>query len=90
MFLFQFLEPFNFEFKHQMRMWSKDEMRGNYRWFQDPKTPDLSTSFRRVQLNVAGYEFFGQADLPQTAKHNAASQVRSCWRKSVLKIIFIF
>ena len=29
----------------------------------------------RVQLNVAGYEFFGQADLPQTAKHNAASQV---------------
>ena len=33
-------------------------MRGNY----------------RVQLNVAGYEFFGQADLPQTAKHNAASQ----------------
>jgi len=55
---FKFLEPFNFEFKHQMRMWSKDEMRGNY----------------RVQLNVAGYEFFGQADLPQTAKHNAASQ----------------
>ena len=28
---FKFLEPFNFEFKHQMRMWSKDEMRGNYK-----------------------------------------------------------
>merc|ERR1719228_2321605 len=55
---FKFLEPFNFEFKHSMRMWSKDEMRGNY----------------RVQLNVAGYEFYGQADLPQTAKHNAATQ----------------
>ena len=55
---FKFLEPLNFEYKHQMVMWSKEEMRGNY----------------RVQLNVAGYEFFGQADLPQTAKHNAASQ----------------
>ena len=55
---FKFLEPFNFEFKHSMRMWSKDEMRGNY----------------RVQLNVAGYEFYGQADLPQTAKHNASTQ----------------
>jgi len=61
---FKFLEPFNFEFKHQMRMWSKDEMRGNY----------------RVQLNVAGYEFFGQADLPQTAKHNAASQAMAVVR----------
>merc|ERR1712032_663764 len=44
--------------------WSKDEMRGNY----------------RVQLNVAGYEFFGQADLPQTAKHNAASQAMAVVR----------
>merc|ERR1712013_76446 len=61
---FKFLEPFNFEFKHQMRMWSKDEMRGNY----------------KVQLNVAGYEFFGQADLPQTAKHNAASQAMAVIR----------
>lgn len=61
---FKFLEPFNFEFKHQMRMWSKDEMRGNY----------------RVQLNVAGYEFLGQADLPQTAKHNAASQAMAVVR----------
>ena len=29
----------------------------------------------RVQLNVAGYEFYGQAELPQQAKHNAAVQV---------------
>ena len=28
----------------------------------------------RVQLNVAGYEFYGQAELPQQAKHNAAVQ----------------
>lgn len=61
---FKFLEPFNFEFKHSMRMWSKDEMRGNY----------------RVQLNVAGYEFYGQADLPQTAKHNAATQAMAIVR----------
>lgn len=56
---FKFLEPFNFEFKSAMRLWSRDEMRGNY----------------KVQLNVAGYEYFGQADLPQQAKHNAAIQV---------------
>jgi len=55
---FKFLEPFNFEFKHSMRMWNKKEMLGNY----------------RVQLNVAGYEFYGQAELPQQAKHNAATQ----------------
>jgi len=55
---FKFLEPFNFEFKHSMRMWDKKEMLGNY----------------RVQLNVAGYEFYGQAELPQQAKHNAAVQ----------------
>jgi len=55
---FKFLEPFNFEFKHSMRMWDKKEMLGNY----------------RVQLNVAGYEFYGQAELPQQAKHNAATQ----------------
>ena len=55
---FKFLEPFNFEFKHRMRMWHKKEMLGNY----------------RVQLNVAGYEFYGQAELPQQAKHNAATQ----------------
>ena len=41
------MEPFNFEFKHSMRMWSKKEMTGNY----------------RVQLNVAGYEFYGQAEV---------------------------
>ena len=29
---FKFLEPFNFEFKHSMRMWNKKEMLGNYRW----------------------------------------------------------
>ena len=56
---FKFLEPFNFEFKSAMRLWSRDEMRGNY----------------KVQLSVAGYEYFGQADLPQQAKHNAAIQV---------------
>lgn len=61
---FKFLEPFNFEFKHSMRMWSKDEMRGNY----------------KVQLNIAGYEFYGQADLPQTAKHNAATQAMAVVR----------
>jgi len=55
---FKFLEPFNFEFKHAMRMWDKKEMLGNY----------------RVQLNVAGYEFYGQAELPQQAKHSAATQ----------------
>ena len=30
----------------------------------------------RVQLNVAGYEFYGQAELPQQAKHNASTQVQ--------------
>ena len=55
---FKFLEPFNFEFNSSMRLWSKHEMLGNY----------------RVQLNVAGYEFYGQAELPQQAKHNAATQ----------------
>lgn len=29
---FKFLEPFNFEFKHSMRMWDKKEMLGNYRF----------------------------------------------------------
>ena len=28
---FKFLEPYNFEFKASMRLWSKEEMRGNYR-----------------------------------------------------------
>jgi len=55
---FRFLEPANFEFKAAMRMWSKEEMRGNY----------------RVQLTVNGFEYYGQADLPQQAKHNAAMQ----------------
>ena len=31
---FKFLEPFNFEFKAAMRMWSKKEMLGNYRSVQ--------------------------------------------------------
>ena len=55
---FKFLEPANFDFKPQMRLWSKEEMRGNY----------------RVQLIVNGFEYFGHADLPQQAKHNAAMQ----------------
>ena len=49
-----------------MRMWDKKEMLGNY----------------RVQLNVAGYEFYGQAELPQQAKHNAAVQALPIVRKS--------
>ena len=40
-------------------MWSKKEMLGSY----------------RVQLNVCGNEFYGQAELPPQAKHNAATQV---------------
>lgn len=55
---FRFLEPANFEFKSSMRLWSKEEMRGNY----------------RVQLAINGFEYYGQADLPQQAKHNAAMQ----------------
>ena len=87
--MFQFLEPFNFEFKHQMRMWSKDEMRGNYRlcFSEDLEIRAFQPCPRRVQLNVAGYEFFGQADLPQTAKHNAASQVRS-FGGNLFKMLF--
>ena len=55
---FRFLEPFNFNFHKAMRMWKKDEMRGNY----------------TVKLTVAGHEFIGKADLPQMAKHHAAEQ----------------
>ncbi len=55
---FKFLEPANFEFKASMRMWTKQEMLGNY----------------RVQLTVGELEFVGHADLPQQAKHNAAVQ----------------
>ena len=55
---FKFLEPYNFEFKASHRLWSKDEMRGNY----------------QVQLNVGTMEFMGYADLPQQAKHNASVQ----------------
>ena len=62
---FKFLEPFNFEFKASMRMWSKKEMLGNY----------------RVQLTVGDEEFYGQAELPQQAKHNAAVQALDKMRK---------
>jgi len=55
---FKFIEPYNFEFKASMRLWSKEEMRGNY----------------RVQLGVGTMEFMGHADLPQQAKHNASVQ----------------
>ena len=65
---FKFLEPYNFEFKHSMRMWDKKEMIGNY----------------RVQLNVAGYEFYGNAELPQQAKHNAAVQVNAGLTSEIL------
>lgn len=55
---FKFLEPYNFEFKPSMRLWSKDEMRGSY----------------RVQLTVGTMEFMGHAEFPQQAKHNASVQ----------------
>ena len=55
---FKFLEPHNFEFKNSMKMWDKKELLGNY----------------QVQLNVAGSKFFGNAELPQQAKHYAALQ----------------
>lgn len=55
---FRFIEPANFEFKASMRLWSKEEMRGSY----------------YVQLNVNGVDFYGRADLPQQAKHNASLQ----------------
>lgn len=55
---FKFIEPYNFEFKASMRLWSKDEMRGNY----------------RVQLTVGTMEFLGHAEFPQQAKHNASMQ----------------
>jgi len=55
---FKFLEPYNFEFKASMRLWSKEEMRGNY----------------QVQLTLGTMEFMGHADLPQQAKHNASVQ----------------
>merc|ERR1711981_929828 len=55
---FKFIEPYNFEFKPTMGLWSKEEMRGNY----------------RVQLTVGTMEFMGHADLPQQAKHNASVQ----------------
>ena len=72
---FKFLEPFNFEFKHSMRMWDKKEMLGNYRLVPGPSNPvKIIDDDCRVQLNVVGYEFYGQAELPQQAKHNAAVQ----------------
>lgn len=55
---FVFLEPANFVYNSAMKMWSKDDMRGNY----------------RVKLEIAGMEFYGQADMPQLAKHNASRQ----------------
>merc|ERR1711931_150555 len=55
---FKFLEPYNFEFKASMRLWSKEEMRGNY----------------QVQLTLGTMEFMGHANLPQQAKHNASVQ----------------
>ncbi len=54
---FTFVEPFNFNYHSSMKMWSKDEMRGKY----------------KVQLNVAGREFFGEGELPQQAKHDAGT-----------------
>ena len=55
---FKFIEPPNFEYKAAMKQWTKDEMRGKY----------------TVQLTVAGHTFYGEGDLPQSSKHNAAVQ----------------
>ncbi len=52
---FTFIEPFNFSYHSSMKMWSKAEMRGKY----------------KVKLDVAGQEFYGEAELPQQAKHDA-------------------
>ena len=49
---FKFLEPYNFEFKASMRLWSKEEMRGNY----------------RVQLTVGMYNFFLDNTVPSPIK----------------------
>lgn len=56
---FKFLEPPNFDNSpRRKRPWVKTEMRGYY----------------KVELKVAGQEFVGQGDLPQSAKHDAANQ----------------
>lgn len=55
---YKFLEPLNFEYERIMRFMKKKEMVGTY----------------RVQLSVAGKEFYGNAELPQDAKHIAAGQ----------------
>ncbi len=53
---FTFIEPFNFNYHNSMKMWSKAEMRGKY----------------KVKLTVAGKDFYGEGELPQQAKHDAA------------------
>ena len=54
---FKFIEPFNFTYHSSMKMWKKDEMRGNY----------------KVLLKVGEtLEYVGQAEFPQQAKHDAA------------------
>merc|ERR1719510_2542226 len=45
-------------FEFKNARWPRVEMRGRY----------------KVQLSVGGYEYVGEADLPQQAKHNAAIQ----------------
>ena len=65
---FKFLEPYNFEFKASMRLWSKEEMRGNYR-------VQLTVAYQAYMGTVYGtMEFMGHADFPQQAKHNASVQ----------------
>ena len=57
--VFKFVEPPNFVYHTAMKLWSKDEMRGNY----------------VVQLTVGDKVFKGQSDFPQQAKHNAGKKI---------------
>ena len=41
---FKFIEPYNFEFKATMRLWSKEEMRGNYRVQLQVRVPTTGKS----------------------------------------------
>ena len=55
---FKFLEPINFQYMRRMRFMERKELIGYY----------------RDQLSGAGQEFYGNFELPQEAKHNAAVQ----------------
>ncbi|XP_040577108.1 uncharacterized protein [Lepeophtheirus salmonis] len=55
---FKFIEPYNFKFKSSMRAWAKTDIMSSY----------------KVHLKVASYDFYGQADHPQKAKHIASNE----------------